>query len=311
LKYDRAYSSEYDKCLTIYEIRELNFDEEVDYNSEDDEFFCPDDDCRLNTEMNPVLTTVNANKVTYKKTPHFKDIPSTTHRLHCPYGETIKESENIDGKSSYEEGFKTTDFPTVFLLERKKYTKKSKSKDETVDSINKTIESQKSTGKLDNTESKKSPNTTSVFEHIVECFLSNQHDKDKLKSMPLTISDVTANYNFFFKNIRYFQDREGLIYWGRIKNIKDYKYSFAITFADQVSNTQITAYINKSTIDNYRKKRYFTEKIRSLNLQNDDFNCFFFGAYPEIKHVEHGDKSFDVYNIDINNLDHFLLRLID
>ena len=47
MKYDKAYSELLEECLTIYEVRELNFDQENDYDSDNDFFFCPDESCRL------------------------------------------------------------------------------------------------------------------------------------------------------------------------------------------------------------------------------------------------------------------------
>ncbi|CAH7015026.1 conserved hypothetical protein [Vibrio chagasii] len=311
LKYDKAYSDLFDECLTIYEVRELNFDEESDYNSEQDRFYCPDSDCRLDQGTKSVLTTVNANKIKYKKTPHFKDTPSTVHRESCPYSDDENSIVYVDPKTSKKEGTKATDYPTEFLLERKKYTKKKKPKVEGTPVESEINEKTKSTNKTSSQGNKTSPNTTSVFEHIVECFLSNQHDKEMLKAMPLTISGVTANYNYFFKKIRYFQDGQGLIYWGRVKEIKDYKYSFGIVFEDRVSNTSIKAYINKATIQSYRKKQYFTNKIRSLISDGDDVNCFFLGSYPELQNVKNGEHEFNVYNVKIVNLDHFLLRVVE
>lgn len=311
MKYDKAYSELFEECLTIYEVRELNFDENSDYNSDQDNFYCPDNQCRLMKDKQAVLTTVNANKVKYKKTPHFKDTPSTVHIKSCPYLADESSIVYVDPKSAKEEGTKTTEFPIVFLLERKKYSKKEKSEtnDFLVEDDPKLKEKTRSTTGVQG--GKKSPNTTSVFEHIVEGFLSKRNNNESLKDMPLSIGGVTANYNYFFKKIRFFQDREGLIYWGRVKKIKDYVHSFSIEFEDRVSNIKITAYLDKNTIQNYYKKKYFTDKLRSLISEGDKVDCFFLGAYPKLKKVNAGEKEFDVYNIDITNLDHFLLRVIE
>lgn len=311
MKYDKGYSDLLGECLTIYEVRELNFDEYSDYNSDQDRFYCPDSDCRLEKGKKSVITTVNANKVKYKKTPHFKDMPSTIHRELCPY--TVDENSivYVDPTGSKKEGMKATGYPTEFLLERMKCTKKKKPTTDGIPFDGEAKEKTKATNKKNIIGSKKSPNTTSVFEHIVECFLSSQNDREALKAMPLTISGVTATYNYFFKKISYFKDREGLIYWGCVKDIKDYTHSFGIVFEDRVSNTSIRAYISKSTIQNYRKKKYFTDKIRSLILDGDDVNCFFLGSYPELKKVKKYENEFNVYNVDIVNLDHFLLRVVE
>jgi hypothetical protein len=74
------------------------------------------------------------------------------------------------------------------------------------------------------------PDKTSVFAHPVECFVSNFAGKDTLKRMPLKIGEHTASYGAFFKKIEYLQDNKGLIYWGKIKEIKDDTQSFRIDF---------------------------------------------------------------------------------
>lgn len=312
MKYDKAYSELLEECLTIYEVRELNFDQENDYDSDNDFFFCPDESCRLEQKQKSVLTTVNAKKVVYIKTPHFKDIPSTLHEKECPYISYESKQMSLDSKSTHTEGIKETDFPTEFILKRKKYTKKARVGDifeekNTLDKVN----TSKSKNKTEKNTSKKSSNRTSIFEHIVECYFSNLNDKELLKKMPLAINGLNKNYNSFFKQIKYFEDGEGLIYWGKVKKIKDYKYSFSITFEDQVSDKSISIYINKSTIDDYRKKNYFLDFIRDVISQEGEFNCFFLGAYPELKTVKNKESSFEVFNINITNLDHFLLRSIN
>ena len=320
LKYDKAYSELFEEFLTIYEVRELNFDEESYYDSDSDRFFCPDELCRSEQKQKSVLTTVNAKKIVYKKTPHFKDIPSTQHRKACPYLSDGSNHVNIETNSSHAEGVKETDFPTEFILERKKYTKKKKTGEikETQSKSNEIIKTN-SENKIEKNTNKKSPNRTSVFEHIVECYFSNSNDKELLKTMPLTIGGLKINYNFFFKQILYFQDREGLIYWGKVKKITDYKYSFSITFEKKVSGKSISAYINKNTVESYRKKNYFLDFIRNVIEQKEEVNCFFLGAYPVLKTITTQKKDntgkiekieFEVFNIEIINLDHFLLRSI-
>jgi hypothetical protein len=68
--------------------------------------------------------------------------------------------------------------------------------------------------------------------------VSNIDDKDKLKAMPLKIGEHTATYWAFFKKIEYLQDNKGLIYWGRIKAIKDYTNSFRIDFERRYGSTK-------------------------------------------------------------------------
>lgn len=308
MKYDEAYCSLLKDKLTIYEVRDLNFDETDEYDSDDTTFFCPDDECRDEVGEKSKLAVVNAKKRKYIKTPHFKDTPNTEHREACPYGSPAQISVSEDPESTNIEGVKEHHFPTEFIPVRKRYTKKvGKEKSEGHCDHSEIISKPKPQS---NTSRGKSSNRTSVLEHIVECYLSNRDDKDTLKSMPLAIGDLRLNYWSFFKKIRYFQDREGLIYWGRIKVIKDYKFSFRVDFLGLANNKAVCLYIKKSVIDSYRKKRVFLEEIRELIKDNDEKYAFFYGAYPQLKKIETGGSEFEVYNAEIENLDHLLVRAI-
>ena len=115
------------------------------------------------------------------------------------------------------------------------------------------------------------PDKTSVFAHPVECFVSNFADKELLKRMPLKIGEHTAPYGSFFKKIEYLTDNKGLIYWGKIKEIKDYTQSFRIDFEQKVWFKQageakkkpysVNVYLSKKLIENYRKRKAFLEQI--------------------------------------------------
>lgn len=311
MKFDKAYSKTLDDCVTIYELRDLIFSEDGDYELSSDLFLCPNHKGRLEVDNLCALTTFNARSKKYKKTPHFKDKKSTKHWEFCPYDSPEKDIIDRDPETSHDEGIKYTNHPSEFLLERKKYVRKKKRDDEgtgdPADSVQK-IKPRKKTGDSD---TKSSPNKTSIFEHIVESFVANKHDRSALKAMPLTIGDLRANYNFFFKQIRYFEDREGLIYWGRVKQIKDYKFSFSVIFEDRVSGHSISAYIPKASIADYYKRTYFEEKIREFIDLDEDIDCFFLSAYPHLKTVQHNGKEFEVYDIEINNLNHFMLRIAE
>lgn len=308
MKYDEAYCSLLKDKLTIYDVRDLNFDETDEYDSDDSMFFCPDDECRNELGEKSKLAVVNAKKRKYIKTPHFKDTPNTEHRNRCPYSNPAQLTVSEDPESTYTEGVKEHHFPTEFIPIRKRYTKK--------------IEKEKPEGHCDqsvatskpkpqsNTSRGKSTNRTSVLEHIVECYVSNKEDKDTLKSMPLTIGNLKLNYWSFFKQIRYFQDREGLIYWGKVKQIKDYEFSFRIDFSDWANDKSVCLYIKKSVIDSYRKKRIFLEEIRELIKDSGKKYCFFYGAYPQLKKIENSEGEFEVYNAEIENLEHLLIRTI-
>jgi hypothetical protein len=75
-----------------------------------------------------------------------------------------------------------------------------------------------------------------------------------------------ATYWAFFKKIEYLQDNKGLIYWGRIKAIKDYTNSFRIDFERRYGSTKALLgqrLPEQETIDNYRKRKAFLEQIKA------------------------------------------------
>ncbi len=159
------------------------------------------------------------------------------------------------------------------------------------------------------------PDKTSVFAHPVECYVSNIDDKDKLKSMPLKIGGHTATYWAFFKKIEYLQDNKGLIYWGRIKAIKDYTSSFRIDFEKKVwldkKPYSVNVYLSKKLLENYRKRTAFLEQIKAAAGSERPLYCFFYGVTPELKHVpskKNPEQTFGVFSANIENLDHLIIR---
>ena len=159
------------------------------------------------------------------------------------------------------------------------------------------------------------PDKTSVFAHPVECFVSNIDDKEKLKRMPLKIGEHTATYAAFFKKIEYLQDNKGLIYWGKVKAIKDYTSSFRIDFEKKVwldkKPYSVNVYLSKKLIENYRKRKAFLEQIRAAADSERALYCFFYGVTPDLKQVpskKNPEQTFGVFSANIENLDHLIIR---
>ncbi|WP_053213424.1 hypothetical protein [Pseudomonas sp. Q12-87] len=321
MKFDLAYCRSLDDKLSIYDVRDLNFDETVAFDSAKEQFQCPNDDCRAAFDAANVLGTFNAKNVNYVRTPHFKNIPSTRHVEGCPYvslkapasGLEVDGAESDDGREEH--------FPSELLLVRREYVRKPSSpavdadvlRDERVPSI----------ARHDEHPSRDSaPDKTHVFAHPVECFVSNFADKDLLKRMPLKIGEHTAPYCSFFKKIEFLQDNKGLIYWGKIKKIEDYhSASFRIDFEQKVwvkqpSETKkkpysVNVYLSKKLIDNYRKRKAFLAEIKHAIESDAPLYCFFYGVTPKLKQVpskKNPEQTFGVFSANIENLDHFIIR---
>lgn len=165
------------------------------------------------------------------------------------------------------------------------------------------------------------PDKTSVFAHPVECFVSNIDDKKLLKRMPLKVGEHTASYASFFKKIEYLLDNKGLIYWGKIKEIKDYTQSFRIDFEQKVwfkadgetrkKPYSVNVYLSKNLIDSYRKRKAFLEEIKGAADSQRELYCFFYGVTPALKQVpskKDPESTFGVFSANIENLDHFVIR---
>jgi len=283
MKFDTAYSLSLDDKLSIYDVRELNFDETDAYDSDTDRFLCPNDTCRAAFDAGNVLSTFNAKNVNYRRTPHFKNTPGTRHIEGCRYASSHKPAtgESEDEREEH--------FPSEFVLTRRTYPRKTPpaGTDGQVPQAPAKPPSTRTSASVGANDT--TPDKTSVFAHPVECYVSNLDDKDKLKAMPLKIGDHTATYWTFFKKIEYLQDNQGLIYWGRIKAIKDYTSSFRIDFEKKVwldkKPYSVNVYLSKKLIENYRKRTAFLEQIKAAASSARPLYCFFYGVKPALRQV--------------------------
>nr|WP_314534486.1 hypothetical protein [uncultured Pseudomonas sp.] len=309
MKFDTAYSLSLDDKLSIYDVRDLNFDETTDFDSDKDSFLCPNDECRAAFDTSNALSTFNAKNINYLRTPHFKNKTSTRHIDGCRYASTHKAAtgENDDERED--------NFPSEFVLTRRQYERKTPLVGAEGNISHDPVKAPSNRSYASHSTSDSTPDKTSVFAHPVECFVSNLDDKDKLKSMPLKIGEHTATYWTFFKKIEYLQDNKGLIYWGKIKAIKDYTSSFRIDFEKKVwldkKPYSVNVYLSKKLIENYRKRKAFLEQIKAAVDSERALYCFFYGVTPELKQVpskKNPEQTFGVFSANIENLDHLIIR---
>ena len=309
MKFDTAYSLSLDDKLSIYDVRDLNFDETADFDSDKDSFLCPNDACRAAFDTGNTLSTFNAKNVNYLRTPHFKNRTGTRHIAGCRYASTQKNAadESDDGREE--------NFPSEFVLTRRQYERKPPLTGTESPAAQAPAKAPSNRTLTSHSASDTTPDKTSVFAHPVECYVSNIDDKDKLKRMPLKIGDHTATYWTFFKKIEYLQDNKGLIYWGKIKAIKDYTASFRIDFEKKVwldkKPYSVNVYLSKKLIENYRKRTAFLEQIKAAVDSEKTLYCFFYGVTPELKQVpskKHPEQTFGVFSANIENLDHLIIR---
>lgn len=309
MKFDTAYCLSLDDKLSIYDVRDLNFDETADFDSDKDSFLCPNDECRSAFHADNALSTFNAKNVNYQRTPHFKNKTSTRHIDGCRYASTHKAA------SSEKEDEREDNFPSEFVLTRRQYERKQARVGTEGNTLKDPAKGPSTRLGSSHNTSETTPDKTSVFAHPVECYVSNIDDKDKLKSMPLKIGEHTATYWTFFKKIEYLQDNKGLIYWGKIKAIKDYTSSFRIDFEKKVwldkKPYSVNVYLSKKLIENYRKRKAFLEQIKAAVDSERPLYCFFYGVTPELQQVpskKNPDQTFAVFSAKIENLDHLIIR---
>ncbi|QXH60862.1 hypothetical protein [Pseudomonas azerbaijanorientalis] len=313
MKFDLAYCLSLNDKLSIYDVRDLNFDETMDFDSAREHFQCPNDACRLAFDAANELGTFNAKNVNYVRTPHFKNLPSTRHVEGCPYvslkapASGVEEAETDDSREEH--------FPSELLLTRREYVRKPSSPKVVTDGGRDESPTPSVPHNVEQPGKESAPDKTSVFAHPVECFVSNFDDKDLLKRVPLKIGEHTAPYGSFFKKIEYLQDNKGLIYWGKVKEIKDYTQSFRIDFEKKVwfekRPYSVNVYLSKKLIDSYRKRKAFLEEIKHAIESGRELYCFFYGVTPELKQVpskKNPEQTFGVFSANIENLDHFIVR---
>ncbi|MGE7959567.1 hypothetical protein ACQKQA_23870 [Pseudomonas sp. NPDC089530] len=319
MKFDNAYCISLDDKLSIYDVRDLNFDETLAFDSAKEQFQCPNDACRAAFAPDNQLGTFNAKNVNYIRTPHFKNLPGTRHLEGCPYASSKTLTTGVEGLEA--EADREEHFPSELLLTRREYLRKPASPATDGDTPRVAAPAPSSSPRPPRSSQESTPDKTSVFAHPVECFVSNIDDKDLLKRMPLKIGEHTASYASFFKRIEYLLDNKGLIYWGKIREIKDYTQSFRIDFEQKVWFKQadeakkkpysVNVYLSKKLIENYRKRKAFLAEIKHAIDSEQDLYCFFYGVTPELKQVpskKHPEQTFGVFSANIENLDHFIIR---
>lgn len=303
---DRAYCYDTDSILTIYQVRELHFDESCDFLADKAKYECPDINCTVK------VVGVNHTKTRYIRTPHFRLLPNHEHNENCGFysekSPTTSEANKNQKKQTAQVAVK---FPEVLLLERQPIPTGTGKKD-VIDTLSELASKPKSSKSSTNTNNK-SKYETSSLEHVVETWISNS--EEDLKYTALTIGQKTKWYRNIFKPIEYFTDEEGLIYWGYIKEIKQYGKGYVFKFEDwpwfEGEKRPVSIHIKSKQIDKYRKKNLFRSYINSLiDRENIKVRCFFVGTYPKPKKeaIKKGEKEFHPLEVEIKNLDHLVLR---
>ncbi|WP_086930697.1 hypothetical protein [Agarilytica rhodophyticola] len=305
IKIDKAYCHQTDSVLSIYQVRDLHFDEDNPFNAKNATYECLDEDCHA------PLIGVNSTSVEFKNAPHYRLKRGHEHSEACDFNKATHVTK-AEEEPNQERDYKASAHPNVLLLERQpvpRCTGKPRKPRAPRDPSDAPIA-------LDTGREHNSPHETSILEHVVETWLEHG---EVLRRVALTIGEKTKWYPNAFKYIKYFTDERGLIYWGNVKKIKPYGHGYSITFMERPEyegdKRQIGIYITDEQINSYRKRRLFRRYIDSLvNSEEGTVQCYFVGAYPVLKETEvvyqtaKGEQSFRPLEVYLSNLDHLVLR---
>lgn len=300
MKFPQAYCEEYEDIITPYKARELYFDETTKFYLQKLTFLCPDPKCRQ--EITSVGVYLERKS---KRVLHFRGMKSKEHHEKCDF----KVDKQYGAKKFQEDKYSMAirnQLPTEFILKNKKLPPLKRQADHNQEDLNNTLHSSSPGNSEDYKNHKEYDNKTSSFEYIVDCF--QNIDDETLKKEQLNINGITRPFKYWFKNIKYHLDGEGLIYWGKVKEIKSYGKDFAIKFDELVwyenRYRPVSIYLTDEQIQKYRKKNLFRNNLEGLQEANKTVLCFFTDTYPSIKEVELENGSFLTFEVKIKNLDH-------
>lgn len=307
MTFDKAYCKELDGNVTIYKARRDFFaQDDLDFKFS---FFCPDENC--NVELTGVNIYV-VGKVKHK--PHFRTKKNCSHSNDCfIIAEIDKKAKNADkgNQSVCRHGHKNNKYPDEFILVRPK--KENQNKLEQSDDDDFDIEPREKRKSITRSTNDVRPHKTSYLENVVDSY--EDMNEQERKEIYITLNGQRKSYYNIFKKIQYFQDGKNFIFYGEIKPIKVYGDNYSIKFKDNVwiNNTlyPISLYITNDLISNYRLSRLFRESINALVSQGSNFKnarCYFVGSYPKMKEVQGKNGKFTVYEVEVVNLDHLVIK---
>lgn len=300
---DNAFCHQASSVLSIYQVRDMHFDEDDTFDANTASFECVGERCSVE------LRGVNHKAVKFKRVPHFRVLKGHDHSDECDFEKEAHSDSQPNNGVREKEGYKDTNYPAELLLERMRPPRGSGKPSRVRDSHN---ESDAASGQR--SKNGRTPHQTSCLEHIVGTFL--RHGKEVLRSELLTIGENTWYYPNAFKPIKWFyKDPPGFIYWGKVKKIQRYAEGYSIIFSDwpyyQGKPRQVGIYLKDELIEGYRKRRLFRSYIDALlPAPSGQVDCYFVGAYPTLKGepvILRSGKSFTPLEVHLTNLDHLLL----
>jgi hypothetical protein len=301
-KFDTAYCRELDSAVSPYAARELYFNETTEYFGRKLIFACSDSLCRAPLVAVNIYTARRP-----KQALHFRTRPGCAHHEDCEYQPPIVAvpARLAPGREPW--GYKHTRYPSEFLLHPAENSRHPGLRIEEREYLGEPAGRSKSSA-AEGRNPRDSILRTSSLDAVVDCFL-NAPEED-LKKHPLTIAGKTHYFRNWFKRIQYFEDAAGLIYWGPVDQMKKYGSDYRVRFANYLweneQKLRIYIYIKGSTIDAYSKRRLFREQLDGFIGSNSEILCFFVGAYPQRTEVNYDNRTWEQYDVPIEQLDHLV-----
>jgi len=302
-KFDTAHCQELDSAVSPYAARELYFNEDfTEYFGRKLTFACNDSKCRAPLVAVNIYTARRP-----KQALHFRTRPGGVHDEDCEYQPptVAVPARLVPGREPW--GYKHTRYPSEFLLHPAESPLHPGLRIEEREYIGEPAARSKS-GAVEGHHPRDSVLRTSSLDAVVDCFL-NAPEED-LATHLLTIGKKTRYFKNWFKRINYFQDAEGLIYWGQVDQLKKYGSDYRVRFANYIweneQKLRIYIYIKGSTIDAYSKRRLFREQLDGFIDSKSEILCFFVAAYPQRTKVSYDNRSWEQYDVRVEQLDHLV-----
>ncbi len=303
MKFGRAYCEELDELVSPYRAREFYTDEDSEHYGKELTFGCEDPKCRAR------LTPVGIYMVRKsKRALHFRT--KEDHKAGCGL---LKPDDGgkVRKPSEREDDYKPTSFPTELDLNPPK--RKGNGGSGAGSGGDDGGVGGGSSGGYSGGDKRKTNSRTRYLDLVVDCFLSGDEDGKKGN---LTIAGKTKSFGRFFKKVQYFGDEAGLIYYGRIDDLKIYNgKGVGLRFTDSVwvekRPYRVWVHISQEVIDGSSRKRAFMAEIAELKKAVDakeEVVAFFVGAYPGKTTVEMKDgATFDLYSAELSSVNHLSL----
>ncbi|ERS88447.1 hypothetical protein Q672_10565 [Marinobacter sp. EVN1] len=307
MKFGRAYCEELQEPISSYKAREIYTDEDDERFGKRLTFSCEDCVCRARLTAVGVYMPRKS-----KRALHFRSLED--HVPECGFlrGNATRGADRGDGRQ--EDDFKITQFPTELDLTPRRRTRAGAKPSASTESSDGSAPGRGRDVNGESVSRRRTSTRTRYLDYVVDCFLSGDEDS---KKKDFTVAGKTKAFRQFFKRIRYFQDEQGLIYYGAIDKLKVYKNKgVGLRFVEYIwsgeRKQRVWAYIPQEHIDGSSRRRAFLAEMQELEsamAAKEVVEAYFVGAYPQLEIIQRDDgKAFESYKAELSRVDHISLR---